>query len=254
MTRLLATYGVEPDMVMGHSLGEYGALVAAGALDFGAALAAVSARGNEMTRVSVEDYGKMAAVFAPLEQIERSHRSGRWLRRGGQHQQHPAGGHRRRQRRGGARHGGHASRPTSMSGRCRSATPFTPPSSRPPRRRCGACSSGSSYGRRGCRPSPTSPATSTRAPPTPCRRSSTCSRSRSPRRCSSSRGSRPSTRPAPASSSRSARSAPSMASCSTCSASVTTSRRCSPITPVWVTRSPSTAPSADCGQPATARR
>ncbi len=32
LTRLLAAYGVQPDMVMGHSLGEYGALVAAGAL------------------------------------------------------------------------------------------------------------------------------------------------------------------------------------------------------------------------------
>ncbi len=70
LTRLLATYGIEPDMVMGHSLGEYGALVAAGCLAFDQALAAVSARGDEMTRVSVEDNGKMAAVFAPLETIE----------------------------------------------------------------------------------------------------------------------------------------------------------------------------------------
>ena len=28
MTRLLAAYGIEPDMAMGHSVGEYGALVA----------------------------------------------------------------------------------------------------------------------------------------------------------------------------------------------------------------------------------
>ena len=46
LTRLLAAYGVRPDMVMGHSLGEYGALVAAGALDFEHALEAVSARGQ----------------------------------------------------------------------------------------------------------------------------------------------------------------------------------------------------------------
>jgi len=71
LTRLLAAYGIEPEMTMGHSLGEYGALVAAGALPFGQALEAVSARGREMTRVSVEDNGRMAAVFAPIEDIER---------------------------------------------------------------------------------------------------------------------------------------------------------------------------------------
>ena len=46
LTRLLGDYGVAPDMVMGHSLGEYGALVAAGSLTFAAALEAVSARGQ----------------------------------------------------------------------------------------------------------------------------------------------------------------------------------------------------------------
>ena len=71
LTRMLAAYGVTPHMTMGHSLGEYGALVAAGSLPFGDALEAVSARGREMTRVSVQDNGKMAAVFAPLEEIEK---------------------------------------------------------------------------------------------------------------------------------------------------------------------------------------
>src|SRR5271167_3086154 len=71
LTRLLAAYGIQPDMTMGHSLGEYGALVAAGALPFDEALEAVSARGRGMTRVAVEDNGRMAAVFAPLEEIER---------------------------------------------------------------------------------------------------------------------------------------------------------------------------------------
>ncbi len=71
LTRLLAAYGIHPDLVMGHSLGEYGALVAAGSLSFGAALEAVSARGREMTKVSMADNGAMAAVFGPLAEIER---------------------------------------------------------------------------------------------------------------------------------------------------------------------------------------
>ncbi len=71
LTGLLATFGVTPDLVMGHSLGEYGALVAAGAMSFEEALEAVSARGSEMAHVSVEDNGAMAAVFAPSDEIER---------------------------------------------------------------------------------------------------------------------------------------------------------------------------------------
>ena len=71
LTRLLAAYGIQPDMTMGHSLGEYGALVASGALPFEDALEAVSARGRGMTRVAVADTGKMAAVFAPLTEVER---------------------------------------------------------------------------------------------------------------------------------------------------------------------------------------
>ena len=58
-------------MAMGHSLGEYGALVASGAMPFADALEAVAARGREMTRVSMADNGRMAAVFAPLAEIER---------------------------------------------------------------------------------------------------------------------------------------------------------------------------------------
>ena len=71
LTRLLAAYGIAPDMTMGHSLGEYGALVVSGAMPFADALEAVSARGREMTRLSMGDDGKMAAVFAPLAEIER---------------------------------------------------------------------------------------------------------------------------------------------------------------------------------------
>jgi acyl transferase domain-containing protein len=69
--RLLGAYGMQPDLVMGHSLGEYGALTAAGSLSFEAALEAVSARGREMSHLSVEDNGAMAAVSGPLDEIQR---------------------------------------------------------------------------------------------------------------------------------------------------------------------------------------
>jgi acyl transferase domain-containing protein/acyl carrier protein/nucleoside-diphosphate-sugar epimerase len=72
LTRLLAAYGVRPDMVMGHSLGEYGALMAAGSLTFEHTLEAVSARGHEMSHLSVADRGLMGAVFAPIEEIQQA--------------------------------------------------------------------------------------------------------------------------------------------------------------------------------------
>jgi malonyl CoA-acyl carrier protein transacylase len=71
LTRLLASYGITPDIVIGHSLGEYGALVAAGVLPFAQALEVVSARGREMSKVSMEDNGYMAAIFAPIPEVER---------------------------------------------------------------------------------------------------------------------------------------------------------------------------------------
>jgi acyl transferase domain-containing protein/NAD(P)-dependent dehydrogenase (short-subunit alcohol dehydrogenase family)/acyl carrier protein len=70
LARLLGAYGISPDMVMGHSLGEYGALVASGAISFEEALKAVSARGNEMTRCALDDNGMMAAVFGPIDKIQ----------------------------------------------------------------------------------------------------------------------------------------------------------------------------------------
>jgi acyl transferase domain-containing protein/acyl carrier protein len=71
ITRLLAERGFRPDFVMGHSLGEYGALVAAGALPFADALEAVSARGRGMASLDLKDKGLMAAVFAPLGEVEK---------------------------------------------------------------------------------------------------------------------------------------------------------------------------------------
>ena len=67
---LLAEYGIHPDMVMGHSLGEYGALIAAGIMHFSDALEASAARGREMTAINnLEDNGWMAAVIGPLDVI-----------------------------------------------------------------------------------------------------------------------------------------------------------------------------------------
>ncbi|OYT45834.1 hypothetical protein B6U90_02330 [Thermoplasmatales archaeon ex4484_6] len=70
MYRLLERLGVSPDIVMGHSLGEYGALIAAGIMRFEDALKAVSARGKEMRDLKVDDPGKMASVMAGLEEVE----------------------------------------------------------------------------------------------------------------------------------------------------------------------------------------
>ncbi|MEC8927303.1 MAG: acyltransferase domain-containing protein, partial [Candidatus Thermoplasmatota archaeon] len=67
--RLMKAHGLEPDMVAGHSLGEYAALMVANILDFDSALRAVAARGTEMGSVEVPDCGIMASVSAPFEQI-----------------------------------------------------------------------------------------------------------------------------------------------------------------------------------------
>src|SRR5690349_20620191 len=62
LLRLLRQWGIVPDVVAGHSLGEYGALDAADVLTFADALHAVAARGREMAHVEVPDLGKMASV------------------------------------------------------------------------------------------------------------------------------------------------------------------------------------------------
>ena len=70
MLRLFNSYGIKPDMVAGHSLGEYAALVASGVISFSEALQIVSARGREMSKISLEDNGCMAAVSAPIEKVQ----------------------------------------------------------------------------------------------------------------------------------------------------------------------------------------
>ncbi len=60
--RVLTGKGVRAEMAAGHSLGEYGALVAAGALDFGEALEIVRQRGKLMQE-AVPSGGLMAAIL-----------------------------------------------------------------------------------------------------------------------------------------------------------------------------------------------
>ena len=61
--RVLRQLGHTPDVVAGHSLGEYSALVSAGALDFGEAVRAVRARGRYMQQAVPFGKGAMSAVF-----------------------------------------------------------------------------------------------------------------------------------------------------------------------------------------------
>lgn len=61
-----------PDMVAGHSLGEFSALVAAGALDFEDGLRLVAIRANAMQKACDKVPGTMAAIIAlPSETIEK---------------------------------------------------------------------------------------------------------------------------------------------------------------------------------------
>ncbi len=61
----------KPDMTAGHSLGEFSALVAAGALSFEDGLKLVAARANAMQKACEKNPGTMAAIIAlPDEKIE----------------------------------------------------------------------------------------------------------------------------------------------------------------------------------------
>jgi [acyl-carrier-protein] S-malonyltransferase len=61
--RLLAEQGIKPDFVAGHSLGEYSALVAAGALQFSDAVKLVRQRGTYMQEAVPQGVGAMAAIL-----------------------------------------------------------------------------------------------------------------------------------------------------------------------------------------------
>jgi [acyl-carrier-protein] S-malonyltransferase len=61
--RALEKQGITPDFVAGHSLGEYSALVAAGALEFSTAVKLVRGRGRYMQEAVPSGEGAMAAVL-----------------------------------------------------------------------------------------------------------------------------------------------------------------------------------------------
>jgi [acyl-carrier-protein] S-malonyltransferase len=61
--RVLAEKGITPDFVAGHSLGEYSALVAAGALKFSDAVQLVRKRGTYMQEAVPPGVGAMAAIM-----------------------------------------------------------------------------------------------------------------------------------------------------------------------------------------------
>jgi len=60
---LFETLDLQPDMVAGHSLGEFSAIVAAGAIDFESGLNLVSLRGTLMQKAGEEEPGSMAAII-----------------------------------------------------------------------------------------------------------------------------------------------------------------------------------------------
>jgi [acyl-carrier-protein] S-malonyltransferase len=68
---VLRSAGLRPEAVAGHSLGEYAALVCAGAIGFADALRLVRRRGELMARVNERTPGAMAAVIGLTpEQVE----------------------------------------------------------------------------------------------------------------------------------------------------------------------------------------
>ena len=63
LSKVLSSMGLSPDMVAGHSLGEYSALTAAGALDFDDALGLVKQRALCMQQACEAASGTMAAII-----------------------------------------------------------------------------------------------------------------------------------------------------------------------------------------------
>ncbi len=67
--RAVRTIGIEPDYVIGHSVGEYSALAAADSIGTGDAVALVRERGEAMAEAARETPGAMAAVLGLDDEI-----------------------------------------------------------------------------------------------------------------------------------------------------------------------------------------
>ncbi|HAT72180.1 MAG TPA: beta-ketoacyl synthase, partial [Elusimicrobia bacterium] len=70
MYRLFREFGIQPDMAIGHSLGEYAAATAAGIFTFENGLRAVTSRAKEMSAVKVSDPGKMASIAWGCDRVQ----------------------------------------------------------------------------------------------------------------------------------------------------------------------------------------
>jgi [acyl-carrier-protein] S-malonyltransferase len=66
---LFESLGIKPDMTAGHSLGEFSAIVAAGAMTFEDGLKLVSLRGQLMQKAGEENPGSMAAIIGMDDEI-----------------------------------------------------------------------------------------------------------------------------------------------------------------------------------------
>jgi len=71
LLRLMASMGLKPSLVAGHSMGEFAGLVAAEALDPLDALAAVQARGRAMSAAAPAASGMIAVLGLPDADVER---------------------------------------------------------------------------------------------------------------------------------------------------------------------------------------